>query len=222
MPAAPDEIVQGEAEGILIHPSKTAVGILSESGKVMGVQFLDVESFCFDEERNLELEIVEDSYQTMEADAVIVAVGQEPEIPEGFGLDLSSSGFVELDPYTFQTSKEGVFASGDAVEGAGSLIEAIASGRKSAIAIDNYLGGSGVIDKTLAPQSDPPKNIGSIHGFAAMQRTKESSAPVEQRIQSFCKVVQSMSDDAAARESLRCLQCDLRLKIRTVKSWGSY
>jgi NADPH-dependent glutamate synthase beta subunit-like oxidoreductase/ferredoxin len=222
MPAAPDEIERGEAEGILIHPSKTAAGIVSENGKVVGVQFLDVESFCFDEDRNLKLEIVEDSHQTMEADAVIVAIGQEPEIPEGFGLDLTSAGFVELDPYTLQTSKEGVFASGDAVEGVGSLIEAIASGRKIAVAIDNYLEGSGVIDETLAPQSEPANNIGSIPGFAAMQRIEESSVPVEQRIQSFCRVVQSMSDDAASKESLRCLQCDLRLKIKTVKGWGSY
>ncbi len=222
MPATPDEIEQGEAEGILIHPSKTAARILGENGKVVGVQFLDVESFCFDENRNVALEVVEDSYQTMEADAVIVAIGQEPEIPEGFDLDLSSAGFVELDPYTFQTSKEGVFASGDAVEGAGSLIEAIASGRKSASAIDSYLGGSGMIDEVLAPVSEPEKNIGSIHDFAAMQRIEESSAPVEQRIRNFCNVVQDMSDDAASRESLRCLQCDLRLKIKTVKSWGSY
>jgi formate dehydrogenase beta subunit len=222
MPASSDEIEQGEAEGILIRPSKTAARILSESGKVVGAELLEVESFCLDDDKNLQLEVVEDSQQRVEADTVIVAIGQEPEIPEGFDLDLSSAGFVELDPYTFQTSKEGVFASGDAVEGAGSLIEAIASGRKSAMAIDRYLEGSGVIDEILAPVSEPAQHIGSIQDFAVMQRIEESSAPAEERIQNFCKVVQGMSDDAASGESLRCLQCDLRLKIKTIKSWGSY
>jgi formate dehydrogenase beta subunit len=188
----------------------------------VGVEFLDVESFCFDEDKNLHLEVVEDSHQSIAADAVIVAIGQEPEIPEGFDLDLSSAGFIELDPYTFQTSREGVFASGDAVEDAGSLIKAIASGRKSAIAIDGFLEGSGIIDERLAPVSEPEKNIGAIHCFASMQRSEGSSVPIEQRISNFCNVIQGMSDEDAARESLRCLQCDLRLKIRTVKSWGNY
>jgi formate dehydrogenase beta subunit len=222
MPASADEIGQGEAEGILIYPSKTAVRILSEEGRVVGVEFLDVESFCFDEDKSLQLEVVEDSHQSIEADTVIVAVGQEPEIPAGFDFDLSPAGFVELDPYTLQTSREGVFASGDAVEGAGSLIEAIASGRKSAVAIDRFLEGSGVIDETLAPVSEPAKYIGSIQGFASMQRIEENSTPAQERIRSFSNVVQGMTDDAASDESLRCLQCDLRLKIKTVKSWGSY
>ena len=222
MPAALEEIQQGEAEGIRIHPSKTAVRILSEGGRVGCVEFLNVASFRFDEDKRVQIEVVEDTHDRIEADTVIVAIGQEPEIPEGFDLDLGSSGFVEMDPYTYQTSREGVFASGDAVEGAGSLIEAIASGRKSAMAMDRFLEGSGMIDETLVPVSEPPKYIGSIRDFASMQRIEESNAPVERRIQSFCNVVQEMSEDAASRESLRCLQCDLRLRIKTVKSWGSY
>ncbi len=222
MPAAPDEIEQGEAEGVRIHPLKTAIRILNEGGKVAGVEFLDVESFSFDEDKNLELVVLEGSHKSIAVDTVIVAIGQEPEIPEGFGLNLGSTGFVELDPYTFQTSKEGVFASGDAVEGAGSLIEAMASGRKSAIAIDRFLGGSGVIDETLAPASEPEGYIGHIPDFAALQRIEAPSAPIGHRIQDFSIVMNGMSDAAASQESLRCLQCDLRLKIKTVKSWGSF
>jgi len=222
MPASPEEIEQGEAEGILIHPSKTAASILRKSGRVAGVEFREVKASCFDEDKTLQLEVIEDSCEMVEADTVIVAVGQEPEIPEGFDLELTSAGFVDLDPYTFQTSKEGVFASGDAAEGAGSLIDAIASGRKSAISIDSFLEGSGNIGETLAPVLEPAVYIGSIHDFASMQRMDEARTPVGVRIQDFCSVIQGISDVAASRESLRCLQCDLRLKIRTVKGWGSY
>jgi formate dehydrogenase beta subunit len=222
MPAACDEIEQGEAEGIQIYPSKTAIRILNNQGKVAGVEFLDVESYCFDDDKSLQLEVVEDSHKTIQADTVIFAIGQAPEIPEGFGLDCGAGGFVEIDPYTHQTCSEGVFAAGDAVNGAGSLIEAIASGRSGAIAVDRFLEGSGIIDERLAPVSEPGNRLGNGEGFAHMRRCEEFCAPPAQRVLNFCNVVQEMDEEAVARESMRCLQCDLRVKITTVKVWGSY
>ena len=68
--ADPEEIEQGAAEGILIHPSKSINRILVNNGKVIGAEFLDVESFAFDEDRNLQLETVENSQQIIEADTM--------------------------------------------------------------------------------------------------------------------------------------------------------
>jgi NADPH-dependent glutamate synthase beta subunit-like oxidoreductase len=82
MPAAWDEIDQGEEEGISVCPSKTSTRILSDNGRVSGVELLDVASFSFDEDMNPEIEIIEDSYHVMEADTVVFAVGQSPDIPE--------------------------------------------------------------------------------------------------------------------------------------------
>src|SRR4030042_3239860 len=88
MPAACDEIDQGEEEGISIYPSKTSNRILVKNGKAAGVETLEVESVCFDEENNPEIKTVPDSYQKIEADTVIFAIGQTPDIPSGFNLDL--------------------------------------------------------------------------------------------------------------------------------------
>ncbi len=206
MRADPEEIEQGMAEGILIHPSKSISRILANNGKVTGVEFLDVESFAFDDDRNLQLETVENSQQIIEADTVIFAIGQTPELPQEFCLDMRINRFIEIDSYSFQTSGEGVFAAGDAVSGKGSLIEAIASGRKAAMAIDSYLEGSGVIDEKLAPVSAPCQWIGPGEGFASINRCS----------------LHDMDGASAATESLRCLQCDLRLKIATVKIWSNY
>jgi NADPH-dependent glutamate synthase beta subunit-like oxidoreductase/Pyruvate/2-oxoacid:ferredoxin oxidoreductase delta subunit/ferredoxin len=222
MPAACDEIDQGEAEGILVHPSKTSTRILSENGKITGVEFLDVESFTFDEDKNPQIEVVENSQHVLEADTVIFAIGQRPEIPEGFGLDTAANHLIELDSYTFNTSREGVFAAGDAVTGTASVIKAIASGRQGAIALDRFLEGSGDIDEKLAPPSDLEKCLGSWEGFASMNRCEESCILPEERLQSFCKVVHDMDEEAADYESNRCLQCDLRLKMTPVKFWGNY
>jgi formate dehydrogenase (NADP+) beta subunit len=206
MRADPEEIEQAEAEGILIHPSKSLNRILSNNGKVIGTEFLDVDSFAFDEDKNLQLETVENSQQYIEAETVIFAIGQSPEMPQDFSLDMSINRFIEADSYSLQTSREGVFAAGDAVSGKGSLIDAIASGRMAAAAVDNFLGGSGIIDEKLAPAAEPIAGMGSGEGFASRSRCS----------------VHDMDDTLAAGESLRCLQCDLRLKIATVKIWSNY
>ncbi len=205
MRADPDEIEQAEAEGIVVHPLKSLTRILCNGGKVTGTEFLDVDSFVFDEDKNLQLETVEDSQQRIKADTVIFAIGQMPELPQGFNLDMRINRYIEIDSYSFQTSREGVFAAGDAVSGKGSLIDAIASGRQAAMAIDSFLEGSGIIDEKLAPVVEPGANIGSGEGFASMNRCTHD-----------------MDDAAAAGESMRCLQCDLRLKITTVKIWSNY
>jgi formate dehydrogenase beta subunit len=222
IPAACDEIDQGEEEGIFVHPSKTSTRILSENGKITGVEFLDVESFSFDEDKNAQIEVIENSQHALEADTVIFAIGQRPEIPEGFGIDTAPNHLIELDSYTFCTSREGVFAAGDAVIGTSSVIKAIASGRKSAIALDRFLEGSGEIDEKLAPPSEMKTCLGPGEGFASMSRCEEPCLMPEERLQSFCKVICDMEEETAAYESKRCLQCDLRLKMRPVKFWGNY
>ncbi|MGD0657096.1 MAG: FAD-dependent oxidoreductase [Syntrophorhabdales bacterium] len=222
MPAACDEVEEGEEEGITIHPSRSFTRILSENGKVTGVEFLEVESFSFDEENNLDVEVVQGSHHVLEGDMVIFAVGQRPAIPEGWCLDTASGGLIDVDSYTFTTSREGVFAAGDAVSGTASVIKAIASGRKGAIAVDKFLEGRGKIDEKLAPNFEPERRLGRGLGFAALDRCAEVCLLPEERLKGFCTVSADMDDETAAYESGRCLQCDLRLSITPVKFWGNY
>lgn len=222
MPASAEEIREGEEEGIIIRPSHTATQILSEDGRVTGVEFLDVETCIFDEEGVPQIDVVEGSAHVLEADTVIFAIGQRPDLPEGFALDKTDRGLVELDPYTAGTSKEGVFAAGDAVSGTASVIKAIASGRKAAIAVDKYLGGGGRIDRKLAPAGEMPVRLGPGLGFAALNRSADRCVIPEDLVGNFCAVVESLEEGEAGQESARCLQCDLRLKIKAVDFWGSF
>jgi formate dehydrogenase (NADP+) beta subunit len=77
-----------------LHPSKSLNRILSNSGKVIGTEFLDVESFSFDEDRNLQLETVENSQQYIESDTFTFAIGQTPEMPQEFSLDMRINRFI--------------------------------------------------------------------------------------------------------------------------------
>jgi formate dehydrogenase beta subunit len=222
LPATAEEIVQGEEEGILVHTATTFTGILTEPGRIMGVECLGVAAFTFDDEGRAQVEVVPDSRHVLEADTVIFAVGQRPDVPAGFGLDLSDKGLIQLDPFTLETGRPGVFAAGDAVSGTSSVIKAIASGRQAAIVMDRFLGGDGEIDIKLIQAVESEGNIGRQDGFAGLRRIAAARVSPEERLKSFCPVEIGLDEGAALAESNRCLQCNLRLKIRPVKIWSEY
>jgi len=152
----------------------------------------------------------------LDVDMVISAVGQVPEIPAGFGLAVTERNTLQADPETLATSRDGVFAGGDAVTGPASIIKAIAAGRKAAIAIDRYLGGDGVIDETLAPAQEIEPCLGRDGSFAESQRRQMPCLPVEQRLNSFAEVEAGFTKKKAVEEAGRCLRCDIRLQITPV------
>jgi formate dehydrogenase beta subunit len=222
MPAVEDEIKQGEEEGIKIYPARTFTRILNENGKITGVECLEVTSLTFDEEKRPQIETKEDSAHVLDADTVIFAIGQQPEILEGFGLNTIAGNLIEVDEFTFGTSKEGVFAAGDAVSGTSSVIKAIASGRKAAVALDRFLGGDGDIDEKLAPGQELKASIGKCDGFAALARCEDNLVVPAKRLKDFSRVVADLDENVVECEANRCLQCDLRLKMTPIKFWSSY
>jgi NADPH-dependent glutamate synthase beta subunit-like oxidoreductase/ferredoxin len=222
MPAASDEIEEGEEEGIQIFPGRTFKQVMNDDGKVTGVETLNVTSFEFDEDGRLELETEEGSESVLEGDMVIFAVGQRADIPEDFDLDLTDRGFIEVDEYTGETSEEGVFAAGDATYGTQTVIKAIASGREAAKAADEFLDGDGNIDETLAPIPDFECHLGPGDGFAQKDRCDNTCLLPETRVESFDCILETLDEDEAVTEANRCLKCDIRFNIKPVKFWGDY
>lgn len=85
--------------------------------------------------------VVENSEQFYEADSVIIAVGQGPRaniVSTTKGIDVNTRGLLATDE-NGQTSREGVFASGDVVTGAKTVVEAVRLSKKVADVIDNYV-----------------------------------------------------------------------------------
>lgn len=83
---------------------------------------------------------IEDSEFTLEADAVIVAIGQVPGADFLDLLERTPEGYVRVDP-TFSTSLPGVFAGGDLVGGEGTVVQSAGQGKKAAGCIHRYLQG---------------------------------------------------------------------------------
>ena len=219
MTASKDEIEEGKEEGIILHAGYSFLEITGES-TVTGVKLQKVNRFYFDENRRAVLELEEGSQHIVSVDTVIFAVGQKPEGTESMELELTHGPYIKTTQS--KTSMEGVFASGDVVTGTRSVIEAIAGGRESASAIDEYLGGDGNIQEVLVQRKAANPFIGHIDGFAHLQRVQPEMLDSKTRCAGFDAIEKPMTCDQAKCEAGRCLQCDLRLTLSKVKLWNEY
>ena len=157
---------------------------------------------------------------TLEAQTVIVAVGQEPEIPGGFFLPLAGK-TIRVAPDGVATAKAGVFAGADCVTGPRTVIEAIAAGRQAATAIDRYLGGRGVIEEQPTPAEEalPPADVYPLPTAAANEIPLLS---VAERFDGFPAVELPLSPETAVAEAKRCLKCDLPIVVDPTKCRTCY
>jgi NADPH-dependent glutamate synthase beta subunit-like oxidoreductase/ferredoxin len=93
----------------------------------------------------------------LDVDTVIAATGQNSDaafVPEDLGMKLNRRGRPEVDSATWMTSVPGLFAAGDFVAGARTLIACIGDGQKAAIAMDQYLRGIDTKAETVTLQAD--------------------------------------------------------------------
>ena len=145
----------------------------------------------------------------VEADTVLVSVGQEALVPRGWGLGLTPQGTIKANGRTLVTEREGVFAGGDAVSGPDSIVEAMAQGKRAAVGIDQYLGGDGDITESLAPEPgeemEMPQHIAQQGKPVVPMPTLDPG----ERKYTFAMVEQGYSKAEAAAEARRCIRCDL-------------
>ena len=113
-----------------------------ENGWVRGLECIRTELGEPDESGRRRPVPVPDSEFTIEADLVVIALGTNPNplVPQTtYGLEIDGHGCIVADPQTGATSREGVYAGGDIVTGAATVILAMGAGRKAATAIHEYL-----------------------------------------------------------------------------------
>ena len=221
MTADEEEIEQAQEEGIFVHPAQTFEKITG-SDSVTGVDFMNVKSFTFDENRRAIIEKEEGSEHHIDADTVIFATGQRPDLTEEAGLTLGRANSIVVKENSLATETEGIFAAGDVVYGTKSVIQAIASGRDAAVEIDKYLGGDGDISETLAPEQNADPCIGKVEGFGYQERKGTKVVASEERKDNFDMVDYGICDSEICGEASRCLQCDLRLQIHPSRLWTEY
>jgi NADH-quinone oxidoreductase subunit F len=216
MPAIDEEIEAAENEGIHIDCLTAPTKVLSQGGKVTGLECIRMELKGFDSSGRRTPQPVKGSEYTIAVDTIIEAIGQRPDtsmIKDG-QVKVAKGGTIVTDPRTLATDKPGVFAGGDAVTGPKTVIWAVAAGQRAATSIKRYLQG-----KPLSPFVErdgyEPIEIPSIAPTEEEVKERARMHPAEletkERKSSFKEVVLAFRPAEAREEASRCLRCDLEV-----------
>mgnify|MGYP002543753651 CR=1 FL=1 len=143
LPARAEEVHHAKEEGIVFKMLTNPTKILGdEEGRVRAMEVIEMELGEPDESGRRRPVPKQGSEYEMEVQTVVVGIGTSPNplikstTP---GLDTQKWGGIIADEETGKTSREGVYAGGDAVTGAATVILAMGAGKKAAAAIDEYI-----------------------------------------------------------------------------------
>jgi len=220
MPAWEKDIEEAIEEGIVLNPSWGPKRIVSDEGKVTGVEFRRCVA-VFDEEGRFNPSFDDKETQFVETENVIVSIGQAADmsfLSRDSQLERELWGTLAVDDNSLATNIPGVFAGGDFTTGPTYVIRAIASGRRAAIAVDKYLQG----DKSRVEIQDEKTGMREDIGLALDEEIAEEQPRVpvefertEDRVKDFREVEKGLIENQALQEATRCLRCDLESERRS-------
>ncbi len=143
LPARKEEVEHAKEEGIIFKTLTNPVEVLgNEAGEVCGMRCIEMELGEPDASGRRSPVVKEGSEFTLDVDTMIMAIGTSPNplirktTP---GLETNKKGCIVTDGENGLTSREGVYAGGDAVTGAATVILAMGAGKAAAKAIDEYI-----------------------------------------------------------------------------------
>ncbi len=218
MRASPWEKEDAQHEDIPILDNHVPVSFVSENGKLKGMTFEKVHA-VYDEKGKRSLVPTGEPHVFIEADDVLVAIGQEnyfPWIERDLGIEFDKWEMPSVNSLTFQSTNEKVFFGGDAALGPKNVITAVAQGHSAAVSIDLYCQG-----KSLDVRPDPFTNLVSqkmgIHEWSYDSIvTNDDRFVVPQAEKALTlkdrkKEVELGFDKLVGfKEAERCLNCDIQ------------
>ena len=210
MPARENEIEDALAEGIEIKYLTAPTKVLTKDGKVSGIQCIRMELGEPDASGRRRPVPVAGSEFAEDVDMVIPAIGQATEsnfLAQAEKLKISRNGTIEIDEITYQTSRKGVFAGGDAQSGPWVAIGAVAAGREAAISISRFLKGEDM-GAGRSKLELPQENFAPIPADIEKQpRAEQAAISMSQRKSGFAEVEMGLTEAQAKAEASKCLNC---------------
>ena len=215
MPATKEEIGEALEERVHIHTRKGPGKIIGRDGKVVGFQTIDCTS-VFDSAGKFNPQFAPGSEQVMEADTIIMAIGQTSDLtwvrPED-GIELTPRNTIKVEPATLATSAPGIYAGGDVSFGPRNAIDAIANGKKAAQSIHLFLTReSGTRVGLQFHERDVEIVVANTADFnrpwlyEQRARVPVPCQPIDRRI-GVSQIELGYNEEQAHREASRCLHC---------------
>ncbi len=199
MPADPETLEMAEAEGIILDGAWGPTQILTDKSRIVGVEFQRCLA-VLDRFGRFAPTFDQCTMKTREADTIIIAIGQEP--------DLSPFGGVEpkCRPITLQTERENIFLAGDGLNGPTTIVEAMASGREAAESVHRLLTSQHLgYGRSYPGPFETEFAIDTSRGSKA-DRVRPSWKKLGVK-GDFTEIIRSLSPSQAREEAGRCYSC---------------
>jgi heterodisulfide reductase subunit A-like polyferredoxin len=216
MPASAAEQQAAHAEGIEIDIGLNFLEVVDDGqGRVAGLKCERARFEAGPDGKRRAL-VVPDSNFVMPGEVLIFSVGQRVGlgfVPQDAGVNVTRAKTVAVNPKTLATDRPGVFAAGDSISGTAFVIEAVASGHRSAEAIHRYLREG--VAAVAEPARPPVASIEQAQIEARIRKGEIRRSPrvpmpeiaVSDRMGGFAEVELGYSEAEARREAERCLSC---------------
>ncbi len=201
MPAHPDEVAHAREEGIQFVEHVAPVQFVGSGGRLTGIEFQRMRRGEPDESGRPRPEPIPGSTFTAPADQALTAIGEEVEAETLHRFALTNGGRFRADRWG-RTGRAAIFAGGDAATGAGTVVEAIGSGRRAADAIDAHLEGRDLVEEGTAERVGRPDL--NLFYFGPHERAVSRSKPDPH---TFDEVVAGLGWSQAVAEAQRCFTC---------------
>lgn len=225
MKASPWEKEDAQHEDIPIIDNHVPKHFNIENGKLVGITFEKVAPVYEDGKRKLKPTGEPDV--TIEADDVLIAIGQEntfPWIERDLGLEFDEWGMPVVNPTTFVSTRPDVFFGGDAALGPKNIITAVAQGHDAAMSLHLYCSGKDLVVDRPAPQTKLFSTKMGIHEWAfdnyvaPDQRYAVPQADKAETLKDRKKEVELGFDfKTGFKEAQRCLNCDVQTVFTDAK-----
>ncbi|MFM2076795.1 MAG: hypothetical protein RJA49_685, partial [Actinomycetota bacterium] len=214
MPAALEEIEEAEAEGVKIRFRRGPHAVMG-TDRVTGLETVEVAS-VFDATGRFSPTFVDGSEEVLEADSVILAVGQAPDVSFFGDLEVGRNRFggVAVDAELRSTDPR-IWAAGDVAFGPRNLIDAIADGQRAAASMHAALmGESAPVATAVRIELTPKPNFRRLAtDYDAVKRVPVPGLPHDRR-SGFAEVETGYDKGQAILEGQRCLRCFDNIMLR--------
>ncbi|MCI5130927.1 MAG: FAD-dependent oxidoreductase, partial [Candidatus Electrothrix sp. EH2] len=205
MPAWDYEVEEALEEKVEIINSLGPKQFIGKDHVCSGVEFKRCTA-VFDADGAFRPQYDEAELTTLNADTVIVAIGQSAELDfsDDQNIALTDRGGLDVDPLTLQSPKSWIFGGGDAVHGPRSVVEAIESGKQAAESIDRFLNGQS-LEEGRERTWDYVKP--DLTGTKTVKRERPARLPLKDRNDNFREIISGLTEEQVQREVRRCLEC---------------
>jgi NADPH-dependent glutamate synthase beta subunit-like oxidoreductase/NAD-dependent dihydropyrimidine dehydrogenase PreA subunit len=207
-----EEFEEAQHEGIIFQTQRGMRRFLGEDGRIKAVELIGV-ARTYDENGRFSPQYDESIQETVEADVVILAIGQRADLsflkPEN-NVSLMPQGTIKIDPSSLATSSPGIFAGGDVAFGPRNIIEAIANGKLAARSIDNYLRAKEAQPKTqISFRKLPTRTYRMPEDYEKKPRQAPPTIPLDRRT-GDTQVELTYPEAEARTQAERCLSCHIQ------------